>query len=162
MWSGLRNALNLGEAKIFIEEPNGQIHQFAGNTILLSNIGKIGDINFKVTPDTSAHDGKFDVTVISSRSLWGLIGVVFRMLTWRFKPSPRLHHFQVREVVIKAEPPLQVQIDGEHLGQTPLSARVLSQGVKFIVGDRYRETNDKDLLLDFKLPHGWLKKKHQA
>jgi len=158
MWAGFRNALILDEADIFIDEPGGVTHTLEGNTILLSNIGKIGDINLKVTPDTSAHDGKFDVTVISSRSLWALIGVVFRMLTWRFKPSPRLHHFTVKDVVIRSEPPLMVQIDGEDLGTTPLSATMVPQGVKLIVGDRYRETGDNSILPDFMLPQSWTKK----
>ena len=68
--AAIRNALKLDEASIYIEDDTGEVREFEGNTILLSNIGKIGDINLKVTPDTSAHDGKFDLTVISSRSLW--------------------------------------------------------------------------------------------
>jgi len=55
--AGFRNALKLDVASIFIEDENEKVHEFVGNTILLSNIGKIGDINLKVTPDTSAHDG---------------------------------------------------------------------------------------------------------
>ena len=127
--------------------------EFEGNTILLSNIGKIGDINLKVTPDTSAHDGRFDVTVISSRSLWDLVVVLFRMLTWRYRPTPRLHHFQAGSVVITTEPPVAVQIDGEDLGQTPLAAEVIPGGVHLVVGPRYRENPDGGgFLKEFALP----------
>ena len=95
--AGIRNALNLDEVRVFIEDQDEAVHEYEGNTILLSNIGKIGDINLKVTPDTSAHDGLFDVTVISSRSLWDLLLVLFRMLTWRHRPTQRLHHFQATQ-----------------------------------------------------------------
>jgi len=156
--AGLRNALNLDEVKIFIEDEGGVSHQFEGNTILLSNVGKIGDINLRVTPDTSAHDGKFDLTIISSRSLWDLLGVVFRMLTWRHRPSKRLHHFQAEKVVIATDPPIQVQIDGENLGTTPLEAEIIHQGVQFYVGDRYRQDGEEgNILKDFKLPLNWSK-----
>ena len=148
LWAGVRNALNMDEVKIVIEADREQVHEFEGNTILLSNIGKIGDINLKVTPDTSAHDERFDLTVISSRSLWDLVAVLFRMLTWRYRPTPRLHHFQAREVTIATQPPVAVQIDGEEMGQTPLRAEIIAGGVKLIVGKRYRENPEQRGFLD--------------
>ncbi len=154
--AGIRNTLKLGEASIFIEDENEKVHEFVGNTILLSNIGKIGDINLKVTPDTSAHDGLFDLTVVSSRSLWDLIVVLFRMLTWRYKPTRRLHHFQARKVVIATDPPVPVQVDGEDMGLTPLEAEIIPGGVHLIVGSRYREKADEGGFLDeFHLPQMW-------
>jgi YegS/Rv2252/BmrU family lipid kinase len=154
--AGLRNALKLDEARIFIEDENEEIHEFEGNTVLLSNIGKIGDINLKVTPDTSAHDGLFDLTVISSRSLWDVIAVIFRMLTWRYRSNKRLHHFQARKVVIATDPPMPIQVDGEDLGHTPLEAEIITNGVKLIVGTRYREKADEGGFLDeFALPQVW-------
>jgi len=157
--AAIRNALNLGDVRIFIEDEHEQVHEFEGNTILLSNIGKIGDINLKVTPDTSAHDGKFDLTIISSRSFWDLIQVLFRMLTWRYRATPRLHHFQARKVVIATDPPVEVQIDGENLGHTPLEAEILPGGVQFIVGGRYREGSEVGTLIpEFKLPEAWVRR----
>ena len=158
--AAIRNTLNLDEVRIFIEDETGTVREFTGNTILLSNIGKIGDINLKVTPDTCAHDGKFDLTVISSRSLWDLLAVLFRMLTWRQRPSPRVLHFQASRVVIATDPPVAVQIDGEHLGLTPLAAEVVPQGVQLIVGARYRAgSGEWSLLGDFRLPRSWHRKK---
>ncbi len=158
--AGIRNALNMDEVLIFIEDEEENIHEHEGNTILLSNIGKIGDINLKVTPDTSAHDGLFDVTVISSRSLWDLFAVVFRMLTWRYHPTPRLHHFKARRVTIKTEPPVAVQIDGEDLGHTPLAAEIIAGGVHLIVGKRYRENPDNGgFLEDLKIGQLWKRRK---
>lgn len=142
IWSGLRNAFRLDEVGIAMEDGTGECREFRGNTILLSNIGKIGEINLKVSPDTSAHDGKFDVTVISSRSIWDLGLVLFRMLTWRFRPAPTLHHYQTPEVTIRTDPPVEVQIDGENIGATPLKARIVPRGVKIIVGHRYRDIRE--------------------
>ena len=158
--AGIRNALNLDEVRIFIEDEQKKTHEFEGNTILLSNIGKIGDLNLKVTPDTSAHDGRFDVTVISSRSLWDLIAVVFRMLTWRHRPTSRLHHFQASKVTIATEPPVAVQIDGENLGETPMTAEIIPAGVQLIVGKRYREDPDHGgFLEELKLHQLWQRRK---
>ena len=150
--AGVRAALKAGEARIFIEDEHEQVREFVGNTVLVSNIGKIGDINLRVTPDTSAHDGRFDVTIISSRTAWDVIRVVFRMLTWRYRPVSRLQHFQASRVVVATDPPVGVQIDGENLGHTPLAAEVLANGVKLVVGGRYRPDADAGYFLrDFKL-----------
>ncbi len=137
-WAGFRNALNLDEVDIFIEEQDGTVHQFSGNTILLANIGKIGEINLKVNPQTSAHDGMFDVTVISSRSLWGLIKVIFRMLTWRSRGTSCLQNFQSSHVTVRTAPPVDVQIDGDNIGVTPLEAKIIPEGVLMFVGARYK------------------------
>lgn len=166
--AALRNAFNLDEVRIFIDDGSGADREFQGNTILLSNIGRIGDINLKVTPDTSAHDGRFDVSVISSRSLWDLIVILFRMLTWRYRPTPLMHHFQAQSVVITTDPPVAVQIDGEDLGQTPLAARVIPGGVQLVVGSRYRENPDGGgFLKEFHLPwqrtrRGWVRRRPTA
>lgn len=153
--AGLRNAFRHDEARIRIVDGTGRAREFEGNTILLSNIGKIGDFNLKVTPDTSAHDGRFDVSIISSRSLWDLLVVLFRMLTWRQRSTPRLHHFQAERVVITTEPPVAVQIDGEDLGQTPLTAEIIPNGVELVVGNRYRENPEGGgFLREFNVP--WL------
>lgn len=142
LWAGFRNAFNLDEVEITIEDEQGALRHFVGNTILLTNIGKIGDINLKVNPDTSAHDGKFDVTVISSRSLWQLFLVIFRMLTWRYRSTPQRENFQASEVTVRTTPPVDVQIDGENIGQTPLVTEIVPKGVKIIVGQRYRDDED--------------------
>lgn len=153
--AGIRNILNLDEVKIFIEDGEGEICQCEGNTILLSNIGKIGDINFKVTPDTSAHDGKFDLTIISSRSAFEFLIVILRMLTWRHRPTSRLRHFQAEKVTIITDPPVAVQIDGEDGGYTPLEAEIIAHGVKLIVGGRYREDSDGWSFPEFHVPSSW-------
>jgi len=153
--AGIRNILHLDEVKIFIEGDNGDICICECNTVLLSNIGKIGDINFKVNPNTSAHDGKFDLTIISSRSAFEFLGVIFRMLTWRHRPTTRLRHFQAQKVTIVTDPPVAVQIDGEDGGNTPLSAEIIPHGVKLIVGGRYREGSEGWSFPEFQLPTAW-------
>ena len=115
-----------------------QTRRFVANTVLVTNIGRIGDINLKVTPDTSPHDGIFDISVISSRTLWDVLKIVFRMLTWRRRTTPRLQHITAARVEIQAEPAVPVQIDGEALGTTPVVAEVVKSGVEMIVGKRYR------------------------
>ncbi len=162
--AGIRNAFHLDEFWISVTDENNQVHTFEGNTVLLSNIGHLGDLNLRVTPDTSAHDGRFDVAVISTRSLWELTAVIFRMLTWRLfsgnRQARRMEHMQAQKVVIETTPPVPVQIDGEVIGETPLAAEIVANGVHLIVGKRYRaDSSLVDFLADLKITYLWRPKK---
>ena len=154
--AGFRNVLNLDEFQIRIRDEQGENRYFRGNTILVSNIGKITDLNFKINPDTSAHDGKFDLMVISSRSLWYFLASLFRILIHRRRTAPLVHNFQARQIHIQTDPPVEVQIDGEDLGFTPFEAEILPHGVVLVVGRRYRENGSKPPpFWDFELLRGW-------
>jgi diacylglycerol kinase family enzyme len=136
LWAGLRNLLRPGHARILIEA-DGEPRGYVAHTILVTNIGSIEEINLRVSPDTSPHDGLLDLSVISSRTLWDLLKVLARMLTWRRPRTRRLRHLQARRLRIEADPPLPVQIDGESLGETPFATEVLPAAVRLIVGARY-------------------------
>lgn len=153
--AGFRNALNLNEFQIRIQDEQGEERYYRGNTILVSNIGKISDTHFKITPETSAHDGLFDITVISSRSLWTLFANLVRLL-FRRRAATLIHHFQAAKVFIQTDPPVEVQIDGEDLGLTPFEAEIIPHGVNLVVGRRYRENDSHPVpLWDFKSLREW-------
>jgi diacylglycerol kinase family enzyme len=136
LWAGIRNLFRRQSAFVTVEA-DGKRHRRRANTILITNIGMVPDLHLRVTPDTDPHDGQLDVTLISSRSFWDVVTILFRMLTWRSPRVRRMKHFQAREVHVDAEPPLPVQIDGEMLGTTPVEAAILPRAVKLVVGPRY-------------------------
>ena len=118
-------------------------HRRRANTVLLTNIGLVPDLNLRVTPDTDPQDGLLDVTIISSRTLWDILTILFRMLTWRNPRTRRMKHFKAQRVSITADPPLPVQIDGEMMGMTPVEAVVIPQAVRLVVGPRYNRQRQR-------------------
>ncbi len=139
VWAAISNLFRRQSAFV-TAEADGVLHRRRANTVLLTNIGLVPDLNLRVTPDTDPHDGKLDVTIISSRTLWDVLAILFRMLTWRRRKVPRMKSFKAERVTVDASPPLPVQIDGEILGTTPVHAQVLPAAVKLVVGPRYRES----------------------
>jgi YegS/Rv2252/BmrU family lipid kinase len=136
LWAGLRNLFKPGHARLIIDA-DGESHTFVAHTILVTNIGSIGDIHLRVTPETSAHDGLFDLSIISSRTFWDLVLILARMIAWRRPMSRRLRHLQARQLRVEANPRLPVQIDGESVGTTPFLAEVHANAVHLVVGARY-------------------------
>ncbi|MFO7653024.1 MAG: diacylglycerol kinase family lipid kinase [Candidatus Krumholzibacteriia bacterium] len=146
-WSGARSLFTPRHARVTITL-DGDVHSFVAHTILVTNIGAIADLGLRVSPETSPHDGRFDLSVISNRTLWDLVPVLLRMFTWR-RPARRLRYLDARSVRIDADPPLPVQIDGESLGATPFAADVLPGAVRLVVGSRYlRRTSSRPDAVD--------------
>ena len=135
-WAAVSNLFRRQSAFVTVEAA-GVRYRRKANTVLLTNIGLVPEINLRVTPDTDPHDGRLDVTIISSRTLWDILTILFRMLTWRNPRTPRMKHFKAEKVSITADPPLPVQVDGESFGTTPVQAEVVRRGVKLVVGPRY-------------------------
>ncbi len=135
-WAAVSNLFRRQSAFVTVEA-DGVRHRRKANTVLLTNIGLVPEINLRVTPDTDPHDGRLDVTIISSRTIWDVLTILFRMLTWRTRRSPRMKHFKAQRVSIAADPPLPVQIDGECIGTTPVQAEILHHAVRLVVGPRY-------------------------
>lgn len=160
--AAFRNLFNLNEVQIHMRDADGQSRYFRGNTILVSNIGEITDINFKITPQASAHDGQFDVTVISSRSIWYFFGMLVRVLLRRQCASALVQNFQSSSVEIHADPPVEVQIDGEDLGYTPFRAEIRRQGVQLVVGERYHDSGRPGPRWDFELLKGWPRRERRS
>jgi len=107
------------------------------HTVLITNLGRIQRTGLKVSPDTSPHDGRFDISLVWTRTVWDVLKIVLRLLTWR-RPTRSLRNLQASRVRIDADPPLPVQIDGEIIGTTPVLAEVVPGGVEFLVPRSYR------------------------
>ena len=142
VWAAISNLFRRQSAFVTVES-DGVKHRRRANTVLLTNIGLVPDLNLRVTPDTDPQDGLLDVTIISSRTLWDILTILFRMLTWRNPRTRRMKHFKAQRVSITADPPLPVQIDGEMMGMTPVEAVVIPQAVRLVVGPRYNRQRQR-------------------
>lgn len=134
--AGIRHLFLPGHAELEISTERGRL-RINAHTVLIANIGRIKDLRLKLTPDSSPHDGRFDISIISSRTFWDLLKVLLRLLTWRYRPPPKLRTLDAARVRVSADPPLPVQIDGELLGFTPFICEVLPSAIQLVVPQRY-------------------------
>lgn len=61
------------------------------------------------------------------------IHVVINPASGRPKPILHIEHWQARRIRIEVDPPQPVQVDGEMVDDTPISAEVLPGALKVIV-----------------------------
>lgn len=98
------------------------------------NFSKI-QFDISVTNKNSPRDGMLDIVVLKAENAFGLLPALFARAIdheGNFKDSPEtIETFQAREVVVEADPPMQIQYDGEVAkATTPFAARILPSAAR--------------------------------
>ena len=95
---------------------DGKLIEADGVTCLIDNAGNMGIQGFKPAKDIRIDDGLLDVLIVGVK-----------------REKRVIQHWQARQVVIEADPPQPVQVDGEMAGDTPVSAGIMPGALKVLV-----------------------------
>jgi diacylglycerol kinase (ATP) len=107
---------------------DGKIEEIDGISCLIDNAGNIGVSGFEIAKNISVSDGLLDVIVISDSSFKGLVAAS-RRFAGGSREMKSFHHWQAKDIEIETDPPLIIQVDGEIVGETPLSIKVVEGAV---------------------------------
>ena len=118
---------------------DGETIHTEGLGVLLVNFSKI-QFEITVTHNNEPRDGKFEIVVLKADNAFGLIPAFIDGLLDADGSHPgradSLEIFSGNNVEIVADPPFEVQYDGEIPGlQTPLHAHVLNGAARFVLSD---------------------------
>jgi len=116
-------------------ETEGLVCMVANSGIISPNSGLPGAGTLSFAPNVSISDGVLDVLVIRSGDLPSLLSVAASIMAGN-EDAARLLHWQGRSVSIVATPPQTIQLDGELVGETPVSASIAPGALKVIVPAR--------------------------
>ena len=111
--------------------------QTDGIAVLLANFARI-QFDLPVTPGTDPQDGRFEVAVVRTKNVVGLIPVVAAAMLDLVGDyphrSPSLDLYSASTVHVIADPHLRMQADGDALETfTPFTARVLPKAAPLLV-----------------------------
>ncbi len=139
--TGVKNVFKLRQSRIEIEV-DGKKRRMRAHTVMIVNVGQIGDGAIALGPNIHPHDGKLDLMIASSASVFGALRILGRILTRRFDDQGDLMYLSASRIRVTARPPLPTEIDGEELGQTPLYAEAVPQGALLLVPQEYQATKE--------------------
>ena len=110
-----------------------------GLGILLVNFSKI-QFDISVVHDNDPRDGAFDVVILKASTAFDLIPALIAGILDRDGEFPgrsdALEIHSAHEVSVIADPPLEVQYDGEATKMTtPFKARILKKATRLILSD---------------------------
>jgi diacylglycerol kinase (ATP) len=136
VWSGIKNVFQLRRSRITLTV-DGNTERFLAHTVMFANSGEILGPAFKLGKNISPHDGKIDVIAVTPVSPLGILGLVGRLIVKDFRSDRNLMYWHGSRVKLEATPPLQVQVDGEVMGETPLELTVKPSAVRLLVPQAY-------------------------
>ena len=113
---------------------DGRVEELEGLWVMVANSASLGAPNLNLVYDIDVGDGLLDVIVVRQKDLDSLLSVVSSVADVKQIGKP-LPHWQVREVLVEADPPMAVTGDGEIWDPTPLSVSVVPQAVRIVVSE---------------------------
>jgi len=102
--------------------------------ILVSNIQMYAF--FRVARQAQLDDGLLDVFVFKGLGLSYTIRHAAKILSGRHLQDPRVVQRQARQITVWTEEPMAVQVDGDPVGTTPVSLRVVPRAIRILVPPR--------------------------
>lgn len=106
---------------------DGQPYEADGATCIIANSGNVGTAGIKLDQKILVDDGLLDVVILPSSIVGGLAAFVANLTGGK-----GLTHWQAREVSVQAQPPADVECDGEILDATSLTVTVVPGAVNLI------------------------------
>jgi YegS/Rv2252/BmrU family lipid kinase len=111
-----------------------------GRTIMVvsSNVQMYG--YFHLTSQARLDDGLLDVFVFKGLGFPYIIRHAAQMFSGRHLQDPRVVHRQAREITIWTKEPMATQVDGDPVGITPVSLRVVPRALRILVPPQTPQT----------------------
>jgi YegS/Rv2252/BmrU family lipid kinase len=124
--------------------------------VVVSNIQLYGGL-VKMTPEARVDDGLLDIRIFKGMGPTWVFRHVAGVFTHRHLSDPMVSHFQGRHVDIYTAEPFPIQLDGEPVGLTPVSVRVVPRALRVLVppavpADLFAHSSDGRQLLPTRPP----------
>ncbi|MBR3690384.1 MAG: NAD(+)/NADH kinase [Eggerthellaceae bacterium] len=127
----------------YIIDIDGKRIESEGVGVLMINFSKI-QFDISVVHENLPRDGVFDIAILKAKDAFGLIPALVAGLLDRSGGYPnRTDALEIHrgcKVTVEADPPLQVQYDGEVTSlTTPFTIRMLPKAARFIVSEECKK-----------------------
>lgn len=113
--SGIK-ALRFPAIKVQISVDDGEFVKFRARTVVVGNVGFLQG-GIPLLPDARIDDGLLDVVVLAPKRFLGWLAIVVRVIGRQRRTNKRLDRMTGRKVVIRAEKPTPMQLDGDPIGE---------------------------------------------
>lgn len=101
--------------------------------VLVANGGAIITPSLPIHPGIRYDDGFLDVVIFTATSPAQIASTLGRIATRSLERSPYTIHLRGRQIDLRSDPPIPVQLDGDLVGDTPALFSLLPQAIEVIV-----------------------------
>jgi diacylglycerol kinase (ATP) len=101
--------------------------------LVCASNGELAGGGMRLAPGAKMDDGLLDVNLCEAVGRGVAISLLWQISRGRKVTHPRLRYFTARTVAVEADPPIEVQADGEPIGHTPAQFEVMPQALKVLI-----------------------------
>jgi YegS/Rv2252/BmrU family lipid kinase len=112
--SGIK-AARFPAMKVEISVDDAEFRKFRARTVVVGNVGFLQG-GIPLLPDAQVDDGRLDVVVIAPKRFIGWLAIIVRVMGRQRRTNERLDRLAGQKVVIRAEKPMPMQLDGDPVG----------------------------------------------
>ncbi|MFO7626530.1 MAG: diacylglycerol kinase family protein [Candidatus Fermentibacteraceae bacterium] len=111
---------------------DGESRRWKSNAMVVLNFGSTMPGGKALPLSVSPFDGRMDVLVNRKGSFFDIVGLLAgRLLRRRFRLH-RLAYRQVTRMVMTSNPQMSLQMDGESIGETPVSIEIRHRALRIV------------------------------
>lgn len=131
--------LGLKRHRFFVEYDDHNM-SFVASEVLITNGGSAGVETLKLSDNIKLNDGQLDLFIIRAKNFYDVINLVVSLFSKKDHQSGDMTHIKFSDYCrIETQTSLPVQADGDTIGETPISVKVLHESLRVIVGEDYEE-----------------------
>ena len=113
---------------------DGQTEEVDGVSCMVANSGNMSTDGLRLSQKIDVADGLIDVVVFTNANLLTVVNLTASILSRADSTEqPQIMHRQGKEIIVEADPPQSISIDGEQIEPKIIKAHVLPQSVKVVV-----------------------------
>lgn len=122
---------NIPEYDIVLEL-DGETLETSGCALVVAN-GAYAGGGMPLVPEASSNDGKLDVMLVQSSTTAERLRALTRFLFRKHPDDPAILMRRAESIVVRAEPVMRFNVDGEPKAQSPITFKVLRHALKVCV-----------------------------
>jgi len=128
LWAGIKDFLGYKPTEITLVLDNGKVVE-KGTFVVVSNTHFYGGTH-QMTPFAEIDDGFLDLIVYQGKSQLGLVKFAVSMLSKQHLNLKRVKYYRVRRVEMNASKKTWVQVDGDPLGELPMTSKIVPNALE--------------------------------
>lgn len=129
--AGLRHTIGLRDRELRIEL-DGEVRTVTGHSVLCLNVGRIGQtvvVDEEIEPD----DGQLHVGIVKRATPWQVLATASGMVAFGRDAHPNVAWLRGERLRLDGDEALQLQVDGDPAGETPVEVELLPAAVEVSV-----------------------------
>ncbi len=131
LWRGLTLALRWPRQRVWLLL-DGRIVRRRGLLVVVGNTRLYGGV-VTITHEAIADDGLLDVCLFDAGGFGEKLAHALRVVARRHTRAPTVEYYRARRITVVTRPRAPVQVDGDVIGQTPVTFEAVPLAIKVIV-----------------------------